>query len=446
MLRANEAQIILLCSRQAGKSTASALLALHTALYAPPALILLLAPALRQAQELFRVVKTLHQRLSGLTSAVAEESALRLELANGSRIITLPGTEGTVRGYSAVSLLIVDEASRVPDELYQAVRPMLAVSGGRLVLLSTPFGRRGFFSSEWSEGGPQWARVRIAAEECPRISTDFLARERASVPYWVFRQEYGCEFVDPVDTVFRSADIEGALDDTITPLFGDDRVSDRREYFVGLDLGQAADYTTLAIVERSAIRPWDARQYAVRYLQRWPLGTPYPVLVDEVAGLMLGTPLKRAAKLLIDATGVGRAVTDLFRSAGFGVEVVAVTITAGLEVRGDSGGQEYRVPKRDLVGVVSVLLQHGRLKIAKSLPEAATLVNELREFRVRISDAGRDSYGAWRDGTHDDMVLATALALWYAEHGGAPGSWLAYIGGRIVNLGGDDPSVWPLVI
>ena len=222
-------------------------------------------------------------------------------------------------------------------------------------------------------------------------------------------------------------------------------MSGPREYFIGLDLGQAADFTALAIVERSCGNAWDARQYAVRHLERWPLGTPYPLLVQEVAALMRRSPLNGHAKLLIDATGVGRAVTDLFRSGRLGAELIAITITSGLEVRGDDG-DEYRVPKRDLVGVVSVLLQQSRLKIAKSLPEAPVLIRELQEFRVKISEAGRDSYGAWRDGTHDDMVLATALTLWYAEHGGGPGSWLAYIGGRIVNLGGDDPSVWPLAM
>ncbi|MDQ3175559.1 MAG: hypothetical protein M3Q91_17935, partial [Acidobacteriota bacterium] len=88
--------------------------------------------------------------------AVASESALELEFSNSSRIVALPGKESTIRGFSGVSLLIVDEASRVPDELYQAVRPMLAVSGGDIVLLSTPFGKRGFFHHEWTEGGADW--------------------------------------------------------------------------------------------------------------------------------------------------------------------------------------------------------------------------------------------------------------------------------------------------
>ena len=147
-----------------------------------------------------------------------EESALRLEFENGSRIICLPGKEATIRGFSGVALLVVDEASRVPDELYQAVRPMLAVSGGKIVLLSTPFGQRGFFHFEYTQGGGAWHRTKITAYDCPRISPEWLEQERRSIPDWVFRSEYLCEFVDTVDSVFRYEDIQAALDPKVLPL------------------------------------------------------------------------------------------------------------------------------------------------------------------------------------------------------------------------------------
>jgi len=147
-----------------------------------------------------------------------EESALRMELSNGSRIIALPGKEATIRGFSGVSLLIIDEASRVEDALYQSVRPMLAVSGGRIILLSTPFGKRGFFHSEWTDG-EDWRRVKITAEQCPRIDKEWLERERAMIGDWWYLQEYFCEFVETNDQVFSYDDIQSALDDTIKPLF-----------------------------------------------------------------------------------------------------------------------------------------------------------------------------------------------------------------------------------
>lgn len=220
LLRIAQRDVLMLCSRQSGKSTVAALLAVHAALYRAPALVLMVAPALRQAQELYRVARGFYRALGTETvSEIEEESALRLELANGSRIISLPGSEATVRSYARVALLIIDEAARVSDELYAALRPMLAVGGGRLVLLSTPFGKRGFFWREWSEGGETWVRVKVTAEHCPRITRDFLDRERASIGDWWYRQEYLCEWLDPLDSAFGTDDIRAALDATLTPLF-----------------------------------------------------------------------------------------------------------------------------------------------------------------------------------------------------------------------------------
>jgi len=220
LLRSEARQTILLCCRQSGKSTTTAALALHEAQYHAPALVLLLSPSLRQSQELFRKVTDARAALGAHGFPVAEESALRLELRNGSRIVCLPGKEATIRGYSGVSLLVVDEASRVPDDLYQAVRPMLAVSGGRLVLLSTPFGRRGFFHHEWTEGGESWARVKVTARECPRIPRAWLDAEREAIGDWWFRQEYECEFVETLDQVFSYDLVTGAVNPEIAPLFG----------------------------------------------------------------------------------------------------------------------------------------------------------------------------------------------------------------------------------
>lgn len=208
VLRSDADRIALNCCRQSGKSTTAGLLALHTAVYTPNALVLLLSPSLRQSSELFQVVHRHYGQVAGDAPA-RRESALRLELRNGSRIVSLPGQEATVRGYSGVSLLIVDEASRVPDELFHAVSPMLAVSNGRMVLLSTPYGRRGFFFEVWDRG-EDWQKILITAEQCPRISADFLKRERASMPAWFWKQEYGCSFEESQAAVFDWGAIEEA--------------------------------------------------------------------------------------------------------------------------------------------------------------------------------------------------------------------------------------------
>src|SRR5581483_3403311 len=134
-------------SRQAGKSSVTAVLAVHVAVYQPGSLVLMLSPAQRQSAELFRKAIDVYRAL-GRPVPASSETVLRLELENGSRIVALPGKESTIRGFSGVKLLAIDEAARVPDELYLAVRPMLAVSGGRIIALSTPFGKRGWWHSE----------------------------------------------------------------------------------------------------------------------------------------------------------------------------------------------------------------------------------------------------------------------------------------------------------
>jgi len=218
LLRSNAKQMLLLAARQAGKSTVTAAMAMHEALFNPPALVLLLSPSLRQSSELLRKVVGFYRVLGDKAVPVKDKSALRLELRNGSRIVSLLGDETTVRGYSGVRLLVVDEAARVPDDLYFSIRPMLAVSGGRIACLSTPFGKRGFFYEAWTEG-QGWQRVKITARECPRISADFLEEERASMGDWWFRQEYECEFVDTSDQIFGHDLVMQALSAEVEPLF-----------------------------------------------------------------------------------------------------------------------------------------------------------------------------------------------------------------------------------
>jgi hypothetical protein len=185
------------------------------------------------------------------------------------------------------------------------------------------------------------------------------------------------------------------------------------KYYLGLDLGQAQDYTALAVAERKSFNyTFPNEQYHVRHLQRFKLGTSYPLIVEKVKAMYEKPPLRGQAALVVDATGVGRPVVDLFKKEG--LRPTAVTITGGSSVNVASIG--YHVPKRDLVTNLQVLLQSGRLKIAGQLPESRTLTDELLNFKVKIDiRTAHDSYEAWREGVHDDLVLAVALACWYAE-------------------------------
>jgi hypothetical protein len=203
--------VLLNCSRQSGKSTVVAALALHTALFRDGSLTLILSPGLRQSCELFRKVLDAFNAL-GRPLPTTVENRTQLELANHSRIVCLPGREATVRGFSDPELLIVDEAARVPDELYRSVRPMLAVGRGRLIALSTPFGQRGFFWKEWTDALAAWKRVCVPADCCPRISKEFLEAERQSMGESWVRQEYFCSFQALEGLVFPELEKRCAID------------------------------------------------------------------------------------------------------------------------------------------------------------------------------------------------------------------------------------------
>jgi hypothetical protein len=190
------------------------------------------------------------------------------------------------------------------------------------------------------------------------------------------------------------------------------------DWFLGMDLGQVNDPSAIAAVERTSSADSPAR-YAVRHLERFPLGTPYPSIVTAVSRLVQ-TPIAgkyplSSCPLIIDGTGVGRAVCDMFMVSNLADRIVRVTITAGMDANFDGSAGCWHVPKLQLVSVLQSCLQGERLKAAPGLPEAQTLARELRTFRVKITSAGNETFEAWRERDHDDLVLALAIALWYAD-------------------------------
>jgi hypothetical protein len=275
-LRDRSERKIMDCTRQFGKSTVTGAEAYCEAICYGGTLVLMLGPSQRQAGELFRKAMAFHYDLNQPVRT-KNESVMSVEFENNSRIVSLPGKEATVRSFSAVGLLIVDEAARVADALYYSVRPMLAVTkvvkgaGGRLAALSSPFGRMGWYHDAWaanivvqegagalagygvcelchfeeirwffqerrlckycirSEGqweqlqhlDDEWSRYRVIGEECERIPPEFLEAEREAVgPYW-YRQEYCCQFLDTVDSYFDSVALDRSLEWDGEKLFGD---------------------------------------------------------------------------------------------------------------------------------------------------------------------------------------------------------------------------------
>ncbi len=218
LLRSRSSRVLLNCTRQWGKSTVTAIKAVHRAWFKQGCLVLVVSPSARQSAEFLRKAEAFVRRL-GVKPRGDGDNELSILLPNGSRMVGLPGQEATVRGFSGVSLMLIDEAARVDEDLYHAVRPMLAVSDGDLWLMSTPFGKRGFFWEAWSQGGPEWERVRVPATECPRIPAAFLEEERRTQGKRWFQQEYMCEFTEAAGAVFDMELVERAITDKVKPLF-----------------------------------------------------------------------------------------------------------------------------------------------------------------------------------------------------------------------------------
>ena len=220
LLREQPRRALLCCSRQSGKSTTCAIIALWVSLYQAPALVLLVSPSQRQSSELFRSLMLLYGKLEG-APALNSELVLRAEFSNGSRIISLPGSSTTTRGYSKADLVILDEAARTEDDLISALRPTMAVSegGGKLIALSTPAGKRGWFYEAWEHGGDEWARVSIPASACPRISQEFLDGELRALGAQRYSEEYELAWLDPDEAVFPTHVIANAFTSEVLPLW-----------------------------------------------------------------------------------------------------------------------------------------------------------------------------------------------------------------------------------
>jgi hypothetical protein len=212
LLGSGAKRVMVNCTRQWGKSTAAAVLAVHRAFLYSKSLVVVACPTEKQSAELVWKARDFATKV-GVRRKGDGSNRISLRFPNGSRILGIPGREATLRGYSAVSLLIIDEASRVEDAVYKALRPMLAVGDGDLWLLSTPFGKRGFFYENWVGREEELVRVEAPATECERISKEFLDEERRQLGEAWFRQEYMCQFVENEQQMFGRDLVMGALEE-----------------------------------------------------------------------------------------------------------------------------------------------------------------------------------------------------------------------------------------
>jgi hypothetical protein len=363
LLLSTDRQVLLNCSRQSGKSTVVSALALDTILFRPRSLVLLLSPSLRQSVEIFRKVLEGYNALGQPVRAV-RQTTLQLELANGSRVLSLPGREQTLRSFSGVTLLVLDEAARIPDALYRSVRPMLAVSQGRLVALSTPFGQRGWFFEEWNGAGP-WKKVRITWRDCPRIQADFIAEEtRALGEAWV-QQEYECLFTALEGLVYP--DFEAAIVDESCGADWQSVLRGGGKAVGGIDFGWRNPFAAVwGVLDRDDVLWITGERYGSQ--------TPLHEHAATLRALRIGSGSRKtseaAGTLASSATLPGQI---MWYADPAGRTEIEELVAAGLKVRG--GINDIRLG----IAAVTARLRTGRLKIfAGACPN---LIAEARLYR-----------------------------------------------------------------
>ena len=413
-------RVAVCCTRQWGKSTLAAIKALHHGLVHPGSLVLIASRTKRQAGELLRKVLDFAQTL-GLPVPRAHGHSDSLLLPNHSRIIALPGKPDSIRCFSAVSLLIVDEAAFVPDSLYHALRPMIATAPQATVwLLSTPNGQKGFFYHEWTSADPVWSRFTVPANECPRISDAFLAEERRLHGPAAFNREYMCEFGSSGDSFFEMEGYEAAAAEPHSlaglPYAGHPSA----RWYVGFDLGQRSSPSAMVVIERLEITTTvrdpvtfafvKENHFQLKKIERFPLHMTYDDTARKLKNLIETLGYKRDVTLLVDATGVGQPFLDILRKHALGVHMMAIAITSGGRLTFSSGIQ--RVPKRDLLRAANYLLTAECFRIPPGQSGYQLLKEEMEAYRIRTSASGNERFAT---STTDDLVMAFSLAAWQAR-------------------------------
>lgn len=213
VLRSRARRMLILASRRSGKSTVAAHLAVHEALFHPGSTVLLISASMRQAMELLRVVKYVARQAGRAEVGNATE----LHLENGSRVISLSSEPATARGYTP-NLIVVDEGAQVSDDMWNTLSPMVSMGRARIIVMSTPFGKRGWMWAQWSEGGPDWERFEVPATMVPRIDPQELEAQRRTLGELKFQQEFMLRWLEPEGSMFMAAWVDESIDSAVQTL------------------------------------------------------------------------------------------------------------------------------------------------------------------------------------------------------------------------------------
>ena len=426
LLTTTSPYVLLNCHRQWGKTTLTALRALHQAVTLPRQQIVVISPTLRQSRLLTLRCRDFARRLSQPFSTDGT-NPLSVVFPNGSLILPLPAHPDHARGWSA-NLLIIDEAARVSDEVYAAVTPLIAATQGHLWLLSTPRGKRGFFYHESTgrqPAGQPWLRLTAAAagpQSSGRLPTAFLAAEQSRKTSQQFAEEYLCGFTTAGRHVFPEDLIERVFSTAVSP-FEESRPLwfPHSHFYIALDFGKLQDHSALTLLEYRVIptgtldpytrQPLFRRELHLRLIERFPLHTPFLQVLARVSRLAQHYAIQHHGSLIVDATGLGDPLVELIQAQRLPLNFVPVKITSGLQVTRSTAG--HNVPKSILIARLEFLLEHGHLLIAAEASQSDLLRHELMHFERKLHPGGRTTFAAGST-NHDDLVMSLSLAGWWA--------------------------------
>ena len=378
-LTTTQHDILLLVTRQGGKGEVATFLALDQLVNVPGSTTVVVAKAERQAKRLLRRIKRRYRQLAGVPEPIADNQ-YEFGLPNGAEVLALPGSEETIRGIEAVDLLIVDEASLVSEELFNAVYPMLASTDGRCVAMTTARGARGWFWREFVGDDPDWLRIKITWRDIPRFKPAWVERTQRRFGELMFAQEFECEFLAE-GSVFRRVTESATAEEQKTPVQG-------HEYLISVDWGDASDWTVLAV--------WDATLgHMVAMDRSQKIG--YPM---QVARLQALCERFRPFALAPERNSMGDPIIQQIALEPWcPPEVWPFTTT--------------NASKALAVKAFSLALEQGAVRFV----DDPILTGELRAFEGTRLPSGLIRYGA-PEGTHDDCVMA-AIIGWWSLVGGA---------------------------
>ncbi len=407
-------RVIVLSSRQVGKSTVAAIRALYLAVSQPDTFIMLVGPVGAQAGEILAKARQFAAVL-GFPPRGDGNNPRSLKLPNGSRLVARPAVPESLRSYSKAALIIVDEAAWVSEEAFRSLSPILAAANGSLWALSTPNGQNGRFYDLWHSAPNNWTRFEIRAQDCPRLSAEFLASERSTYGETFYSQEYDCQFLAGGLQFLSRSQIEALL--VPQAAVPGQCLAEKSEMYLGLDLGKRQDHTALVAVEltfqngpKSPVNNGVPLlpTLTVRHVDRLDLDTAtlkIPRWVRDVAQRFAPSCYapKQRGTLLVDATGNGHTVIELLQADPIPNYALKPISISGGQISHPLKGGYTSVPRADLLTSLKVAIESRKLKLHADAPGMELLTRELRQFQP----AGDQS-------EHDDLVMALALAVWQA--------------------------------